>query len=143
VPISEVTAQSTVDYKLPSPFSAYPGFSVVFKCTYKVDPPCKILPEPGCTLDADLPPGWDIVSGPTSTCSLTKCTSTDVCTSRDGVHCQGDVTLALFTPSVWTPFGSVGSFKIPGTNTHVHIDMLVCADGSITNDKRVNGTKVP
>lgn len=141
MPINEIPRRTEHQYRLPQPFAAYAGFDAVFKGHFKqdTDNPCIMLDPIVCYFSVEnMGPGWEIVSGPSSWYERVECDKADCRSSKgnpnkmDGVHCQGNVTMALKTPGIPTPWGSIGSITL--TTVQYQMDVWMCADSSLHSE---------
>ena len=143
MPINTITSVADLNY---APIKALHGFSFDVTCDWTRDTadPCKIIGDPVVNATvSNKAPLWSIVSGPTSNHWMTEVAKADCVSSAghkgkaDQVHCQGNVTMALTTPGIPTPWGSIGAITL--AQVQVQIDLFVSADGSTRIVKKVDG----
>ncbi len=140
MPITTRTATHDYQYTVTS---AIHGFRLKLKVEYTVDTddPCKILGVR--TLEFTVThrgPGWNVVSKTQDTkmniVEKTDCVSSNgKVNTMDQLYAYGDASLALKTPGIPTPWGSIGSITLDGVQVILHL--RVNADGSTEKDEKV------
>ena len=114
------------------------GFTVKLQLEHTSDG-CKITgPMPITTVDT-FTPGWEIQSKsdqllPKETKPNASCDGGMECQS-----CKCDLVMVLRTPGIPTPWGSIGSITI--TTVQITVKLTVCADGSQTSERWIDGVK--
>jgi hypothetical protein len=141
VPITTRTATHDYQYTV---VGAVHGFRLKLKVEYTIDTddPCKILGVRSLVFMVDQRgPGWAVVSKTQDTknnvVAKVDCTSSSGRrNAMDQLYCYGDVSMALKTPGIPTPWGSIGSITVDSVQIILHL--RVNADGSTEKDETVN-----
>lgn len=141
MPITTRTATHDYQYTVTG---AVHGFRLKLKVEYTVDTddPCKILGVRSLEFRVyHRGPGWEVVSKTQDTkgnvVSKKDCvSSSERQNAMDQLYCYGDVSMALRTPRIPTPWGSIGSITLDHVQIILHL--RVNADGSTDKDETVN-----